>query len=71
MIKWLAILLVAWLAYRWWLRPGPAAAPRPDAARPEAMVPCAVCRVYLPQQEAIAEADRFYCCEAHRKHGSP
>ena len=33
----------------------------------EQMVNCSVCGVYLPQQEAIAEGDKFFCCAEHRR----
>jgi N-acetyl-anhydromuramoyl-L-alanine amidase len=32
---------------------------------PEAMVQCQFCKVHLPQPNAIAYDDRFYCCKEH------
>lgn len=34
---------------------------------PETIVVCAHCRLHIPQNEAIASGDVFYCCEAHRE----
>ena len=36
-------------------------------APPEQMVNCDHCGLYLPQSEAIREANRFYCCAEHRR----
>ena len=40
-----------------------------DARDPahEQMVNCSHCGLYLPQKEAIAEGDKFYCCAEHRR----
>jgi uncharacterized protein len=70
------ILLLIFVAVAaWWLikrlrgkdgagdAPGSAA---PDPA-PEQMVNCGHCGLYLPQKEAIAEGDKFYCCAEHRR----
>jgi uncharacterized protein len=43
-----------------------AAADAPPAA-PEQMVNCSHCGLYLPQNEAIAEGDKFYCCAEHKR----
>jgi uncharacterized protein len=63
------LLIIAFLAV-WWLARGlrrkNAAKDAPEAA-PEQMVTCSHCGLYLPQSEAIAEADKFYCCAEHRR----
>lgn len=41
---------------------------RSDAV-PQVMVSCAVCGLHLPQQEALTEGDRYYCCDDHRQRG--
>lgn len=33
----------------------------------EPMIRCAKCGLNLPRSEAVAEADRFYCSESHRR----
>jgi uncharacterized protein len=38
----------------------------PEAA-PEQMVNCDYCGLYLPQSEALTEADKFFCCAEHRR----
>lgn len=60
----LAVVAVWWLAKR--LRRGDAAKDAPEAA-PEQMVNCSHCGLYLPQQEAIAEGEKFFCCAEHRR----
>ncbi len=64
------LLLVALAALVWWLwrrlarlRDKPAAPPPPGA---ELMVRCAHCGLHLPRKEALAHAERWYCCEEHR-----
>lgn len=68
MSKLLSLILV--IVAVWWLAKG---FRRKDLARdareiaPEQMVNCEYCGVYLPQGEAIAEADKFFCCAEHRR----
>ena len=54
----------------WWLAKGfrrkDAARHAPEAA-PEQMVNCDYCGLYLPQGEAIAEANKYFCCAEHRR----
>ena len=68
MSKFLLLILVV-LAV-WWLSKGfrrkDAAKDAPEAA-PEQMVNCSHCGLYLPQSEAIAEGDKFFCCAEHRR----
>jgi uncharacterized protein len=59
-----AVVAVWWLAKRF--RRGDAAKDAPEAA-PEQMVNCSHCGLYLPQSEAIAEGDKFFCCAEHRR----
>jgi uncharacterized protein len=65
----LLLLIFAVLAV-WWLAKGfrrsQADKDAPEAA-PEKMVNCSQCGLYLPQSEAIAEGDRFFCCAEHRR----
>jgi uncharacterized protein len=64
------LLLVLALVAVWLLAKGfrrkDAAKDAPEAA-PEQMVNCSHCGLYLPQREAIAEGDRFFCCAEHRR----
>ena len=66
--KYLLLLLV--IVAAWWLAKGfrrkNAAKDAPEAA-PEQMVNCGHCGLYLPQNEAIREGDRFFCCAEHRR----
>ena len=64
------LLLIFAVVAVWWLAKGfrrkDAAKDAPEAA-PEQMVNCSHCGLYLPQNEAIAEGDKFYCCAEHRR----
>lgn len=44
---------------------------RPSAARPrlpeQHMVQCSHCGTYVPEQEALEDAGRYYCSEQHRQ----
>jgi len=69
------LLLIFAVVAAWWLirrlRGKDAAGDAPDpSARdhaPEQMVNCGHCGLYLPQDEAIAEGGKFYCCAEHRR----
>lgn len=68
------LLLIFALVAAWWLikrwrgkdRDEDARGPAPDPA-PEQMVTCSRCGLYLPQHEAIAAGDKFFCCAEHRR----
>jgi len=68
MSKFLLLILAvfaAWLLIKR-LRGKDGAANPPDPA-PEQMVHCSHCGLYLPQKEAIADGDKYYCCAEHRR----
>jgi uncharacterized protein len=64
-----AVVAVWWMIKRWRGRDGAGDAPGSAAhgAAPEQMVNCSHCGLYLPQNEAIAAGDKFYCCAEHRR----
>ena len=70
MSKFLLLILVLVLVVVWRLAKG---ARRKKAARetaevpPGQMVSCSHCGLYLPQSEAVAEGDKYYCCAEHRR----
>lgn len=73
MSKFLLLILAvvaAWLLIKR-LRAKDTAEDAPDSAAPgpasEQMVNCSHCGLYLPQNEAIADGDRFFCCAEHRR----
>jgi len=41
------------------------AAREASRAAPGQMVSCSHCGLYLPQGEAVAEGDKYYCCAEH------
>ena len=76
MLKWLFLFAGAYLLYLWiksknqiQSKSQPDRKPSVDKARkeskPEAMVPCQYCHVYLPKAEAIVFDERFYCSKQH------
>lgn len=74
-MKYLLVLLVA-LVGLWWLWGRGAGRRTPDGgpatkAKPASveMVACAHCGVHLPQVDALAAGDAFFCSEPHRKAG--
>jgi len=51
-------------------RSGPrGGAENPRERAPERMVVCAHCGVHLPESEAVRQAERFFCCDEHRRLG--
>lgn len=43
----------------------------PSASTPRLpMVSCATCGLHVPRNEALAQDDRFFCCEEHRRSAS-
>ena len=76
MIKWLLLFVGASLFYLWLkgkkqaelratesLKTG--AQKKAETLKPQAMVQCQCCKVHLPQADAIALEDRFYCSGDH------
>lgn len=68
------LILIALCAAAWWLwrsftrpkKPSPPASPQ---AQP--MVRCAHCGVHVPQSEALAHDNRWYCSRAHLEQDHP
>jgi len=65
----LVLLLIVWWAWKKRARDDDGG--RNDAAprAPERMVRCAHCGVHLPESDAVAEGERHFCNEAHRRAG--
>lgn len=59
------VIVIIWrLAPHFRRRDTAAGAP---AGAPEQMVNCEHCGLYLPQNEAIGEDGRYFCCAEHRR----
>jgi uncharacterized protein len=61
--------LLGWLIFYFVKRllSPPKAAPKAPHKPPIAnMVRCAQCGLHVPQQEAIQNGDRYYCCKEHQ-----
>ena len=75
MLKWLLLLLGATCFYLWLKGKKQAKfnaaqetqtkAKQAKIPEPQAIVQCQYCRVHMPQSEAIAQEDRFYCSTEH------
>ena len=76
MIKWLLLFVGASLFYLWFkgkkqaersaadnLKAG--SQKKAETLKPQSMVQCQCCKVYLPQADAVALEDRFYCSQGH------
>jgi uncharacterized protein len=71
------LLLLAVVAFAFWLlktktraAPPPARKPPPPAPEPAAMLECVHCGLHLPQTETVQDASgRIYCSAAHRLAG--
>jgi uncharacterized protein len=59
-----ALLLLFWILRQLWRRH--LATHRGSPPSVKQMVPCAHCGLYLPQDEAISQNGRYYCCTEHR-----
>lgn len=73
------LLIVVGLAWWWFGRStrvqrdatrsrGKAAGPEPGT--PQAMVRCAHCGLHLPRADALADGERLFCSEDHRRLGN-
>lgn len=38
--------------------------------KPEEMVSCAHCHIFLPQSEAVQQGELFFCCQEHASAGA-
>lgn len=58
-----ALIAGAFWLWRRWQAPKTAAKPTPE---PAPMVRCAHCRTHVPQDQALADQDLWYCSQAHQ-----
>jgi len=59
----IALAIIIMLVKRIWLTPGTGG--QRNKRLPGEMVQCSHCGVYLPEQEAIRDGERFYCSNEH------
>ena len=74
LLFWVLLGFVAYVAWRWWsVKQRLAQTRSADAERKrvtdDAMVPCDVCGLNIPQSEAFAGNGRWYCSDEHRRRG--
>ena len=70
LIRFLIAALVIWLIARlaWRLLSKPKSTPAKKEV--QNMVRCAQCGLHLPEQEAFAHEEQYYCCKQHLREGS-
>jgi uncharacterized protein len=65
------LVLVLVVVAVWWLAKGfrrrGAARDAPASSSEQHMVTCGHCGLYLPQGEAIAEGNKYFCSDEHRQ----
>lgn len=67
LLLWIAVIAAAvWL---WRRLTRPAHRPGNKNASPTPMVRCAHCGVYLPREDALPQANLWYCSQAHLEQG--
>ncbi|MFN0183931.1 MAG: PP0621 family protein [Aquabacterium sp.] len=74
-MKYLLVIVVVGLVVAWLLRKPRVArneSDRTEGSRTDVaqMVRCAHCQVHLPSADALADGDRRYCSEEHRRLGT-
>lgn len=64
------LLLLIFFAIVWWAwkkRSIPPPTDVPPAPPVECMVTCAHCGVHLPESDALADGEQYFCNKAHRQ----
>lgn len=72
-LVWLALAVLVYLALRKQaLRSRQSREQGPDVKQGsgEAMLPCAVCSVFIPESEAIVRHGQAFCCDDHANRGA-
>ena len=66
LLFWIALIAIAFWLWRRFTRPTPRQQQRPqDEPSASPMVRCAHCGVHVPQTNALAHEQRWYCSQAH------
>ncbi len=66
LLRLLAVLLCIWLIWRYVRRKTSGPTPSTTQQRSSTMVACDVCGTHVPEDNAIKENDRWFCCDEHR-----
>ena len=66
MLRWLLLIALVYLAYRWWSRASLSAPKSEQRAEGEPMVECARCGIHIPQSESVTDEGKSFCSDAHR-----
>jgi uncharacterized protein len=66
LITFLLVGWIAWSMYRKYLA-ATRRSSRKEQLQGKNFVQCRFCKVHLPEQDAIADGDAWYCCKAHQQ----
>lgn len=69
LIRFLLTIFIIWLVVHYikrWLNAPTEQNRTPKSKQIETFVACHTCGLHIPQQEAIVNRGRYYCCESHR-----
>ncbi|MCG6876873.1 MAG: hypothetical protein LJE97_17425 [Betaproteobacteria bacterium] len=61
------VVLVAYAFVKALAAKGRASGAAPRQHTGERMVPCSQCGINLPESEALAAGERYFCCDEHRR----
>lgn len=66
LIRLIILALAIWIAFRIWQNYRAKTTKMPPKAKaiPD-MVPCSVCKMHIPDTEALRKGDKFYCSQQH------
>ncbi|HXF45405.1 MAG TPA: PP0621 family protein [Burkholderiaceae bacterium] len=68
---WVLLGLAVYALWRWFaIKQRARARTQERSSTGEAMVSCDVCRLNVPQSEALSANGRWYCCDEHRRRAS-
>lgn len=65
MLRWLLLIALVYVAYRWWSRVSRAVARSKHKVEGEPMVECTLCGIHIPQSESVTDEGKHFCSDAH------
>jgi len=66
LLRLIILALAIWIAFRIWQNyRASAKKPPPKIKAIPDMVACAICKMHIPDTEALRKGDKFYCSQQH------
>jgi len=69
LLRFIIITLAIWIAYRIWQNYRAKAKKMPPKPKSQQAIPdmvsCAVCKMHIPENEALRKGDKHYCSQQH------